>query len=397
MFRKRPSAPVGDYEPFNIHATAPLGSRGDSFDGKLHLPNVPSPELKEEYVRRRKAEAEAAAKAIGALEFKPFEPLLHPAATAAWVLLALSATMTGTFKSYALYAACGAVALAVLAVLHLRFGRPFSSGLLSGSVATALGVLLIVWHAIPLESIVSGVANGGWRGDLTAIHRAAERRQQALDGIYDAGKGWRGGPAVANPPYVPKQVRLGTNEALPPDEEWNALRTWMRDAAEIAVCLARRCGEGRVFSNSNPHPETGLEGPDNRYRYIPSIAIHGPCVQDALESYAMDRHANNLWRVAAVEPYARLVQESLRDPYSPRGEYLFGFAVRENRIIVWSSGPDRDVDFQIAKDYDPANPEAVKKFFHTSYDPTNGVVSGGDAMLILLVDSVECPGEELRK
>lgn len=132
-------------------------------------------------------------------------------------------------------------------------------------------------------------------------------------------------------------------------------------------------------------------------------------VHTALESYFVDygvypaerplsdltdRHDKlkeaNGWKLATIEqgrgesfpgittPTAYILS-LFSDPYAPDGDLSFAYS---NDLIggwiLFSPGPDRDYDIDPKIDYGSRSDQLTPTLVHKTYDPTNGMVSGGD-------------------
>ena len=102
----------------------------------------------------------------------------------------------------------------------------------------------------------------------------------------------------------------------------------------------------------------------------------------AAEAAANYHEANRDWPKNLAElttPVAYMEHPALDSFSKPRGSMPYQFETADENIIVWSLGPDRDMDIDPELYLDKFvgyNPP--EELLHVTYDATNGTVSDGD-------------------
>jgi len=120
-------------------------------------------------------------------------------------------------------------------------------------------------------------------------------------------------------------------------------------------------------------------------------------VETALETYFIDYNAYPDWEYKSYK-YLKVptfkntslttpigyLQLMPTDPFSFDESYWYSYYSvndKENKVfgfIIISPGPDRDYDIDPVKEYNPKDPESIKKLIEKKYDKTNGTISNGD-------------------
>ncbi len=120
-------------------------------------------------------------------------------------------------------------------------------------------------------------------------------------------------------------------------------------------------------------------------------------VETALETYFIDYNAYPDWE---YKDYTRFKVPTFKntslttpigylklmptDPFTVDESYWYSYYSvndEENNVygfIIITPGPDMDYDIDPVKEYDPRDPESIKKLNNKKYDGTNGTISNGD-------------------
>lgn len=124
-------------------------------------------------------------------------------------------------------------------------------------------------------------------------------------------------------------------------------------------------------------------------------------VETALETYFIDYNAYPDWEYKSYK-YLKVptfkntslttpigyLQLMPTDTFSFDESYWYSYYSvndKENKVfgfIIISPGPDRDYDIDPVKEYNPKDPESIKKLIEKKYDETNGTISSGDLFRI---------------
>ncbi len=76
-----------------------------------------------------------------------------------------------------------------------------------------------------------------------------------------------------------------------------------------------------------------------------------------------------------------------KDPFSPGGQATFGWFEYDGWGLVYSRGPNRQFNYPMSARFRPEDPDFLEVLIQHLYDPTNGLVSSGDLLYPVWIDS----------
>ncbi len=313
-----------------------MGSLGDDFDGRIPTEG-PAPSPAGATPRPRALPRERPGRKPEVLLFSNLAPTL--------VVLALLWQTPGHQVRSTMAFAAVLVAACIVLLLHTRF-----RGMRGAWRNYAAILVAIPFLAIPEREFLDRPLRNFYASTIDPVLHppGAGPKPSRMDGLAQRREAWA----------------IGIAET----------RRHMAEVAELAGHIAVECEPDKVIvvggqAKVSSSPQWAF------YEYVPVLRFRDDCVQ----AYLRRQYGTGVF--AGDDPVSK-VPAVLRDRFSPEGRWLYGTYVKGETILVWSPGPDGRMDFSPLKEFRADDPRLSELLLLKSYDPTNGMMSSGDLIVV---------------